>query len=204
MMGIVFARARASAPCVIFFDELDALCPRRGGGSDSQTSERVVNQLLTELDGLESRKNVYVIAATNRPDVVDRAILRPGRFDKLLHVRLPTAAERLDILRTLTKRLLLSGDVELRQLAQDKRCDRFSGADLSSLIREAGMAALKETLANNFAAGDADACKTDASIEISRRHFNQAFSKCQPSVTEQDLRSYESMEKRLGLSATDA
>ncbi|KAJ2793244.1 Ribosome biogenesis ATPase rix7, partial [Coemansia guatemalensis] len=106
----VFSRARASSPCVVFFDELDALCSRRGG-DQSEASARVVNTLLTEIDGMEARKGVYVIAATNRPDIIDPAMLRPGRLDKLLYVELPTSAERADILRTLSKKTPLAADV---------------------------------------------------------------------------------------------
>lgn len=112
----LFKRARASAPCVIFFDELDSLCPRRGSENNS-SSERVVNQLLTELDGLDDRRNVFVIAATNRPDIIDPAMLRPGRLDKLLYVPLPTNEDRLQILETVTRRLPVCEDVQLREIA---------------------------------------------------------------------------------------
>ena len=98
----MFGRARASAPWVIFFDELDALWPKRGSG-DNIATERVVNQLLTEMDGLEDRRNVFVIAATNRPDIIDKAMFRPGRLDKLLYVPLPNKDDRLSILQTLCK-----------------------------------------------------------------------------------------------------
>ena len=189
----VFARARASAPCVIFFDELDALCPRRGNGSDSQTSERVVNQLLTEMDGMEGRKNVYIIAATNRPDIIDRAILRPGRFDKLLCVKLPTPDERLEILKTVTKKSPLAEDVDLSAVAMSTQCERFSGADLSSLVREAGMAALREALSTCE-----DPSEVNAKLLINMLHFQTALSKVVPSVSEQDLKSYESIERKLG------
>jgi ribosome biogenesis ATPase len=94
---MLFKRAMSSAPCVIFFDELDSLCPKRGSENNS-SSERVVNQLLTEMDGLEERRGVFVIAATNRPDIIDPAMLRPGRLDKLLYVPLPTKEDRLQIL----------------------------------------------------------------------------------------------------------
>lgn len=97
-----FIRARNSAPCVIFFDELDALCPRRSEGDNSATS-RVVNQMLTEMDGVEGRQGVFLMAASNRPDIIDPAVLRPGRLDKILYVDLPTSADRVDILRALTK-----------------------------------------------------------------------------------------------------
>ncbi|XP_008693586.2 nuclear valosin-containing protein-like isoform X2 [Ursus maritimus] len=124
----VFQRARSSAPCVIFFDEVDALCPRR---SDRETgaSVRVVNQLLTEMDGLEARQQVFIMAATNRPDIIDPAILRPGRLDKTLFVGLPPPADRLAILKTITKngtRPPLGADVNLEALATDLRCDRYS------------------------------------------------------------------------------
>ncbi|KAG9306558.1 hypothetical protein G9A89_004755 [Geosiphon pyriformis] len=141
----VFARARASSPCVIFFDELDALCPRRDE-SKSESSSRIVNTLLTELDGLENRKQVYVIGATNRPDIIDPAMLRPGRLDKLLYVELPTPSERYEILKTLTKKTPLAPDVDLKEIAENPLCEGFSGADLASLIREAAIAALRSTL----------------------------------------------------------
>ncbi|KAF9585920.1 hypothetical protein BGW38_000036 [Lunasporangiospora selenospora] len=141
----VFARARASAPCVIFFDELDALCTRRDD-SQSEAGARVVNTLLTELDGMENRAAVYVIAATNRPDIIDPAMLRPGRLDKLLYVQLPTKEERLEILHTLSRKTPLASDVSMDMVAFDKRCENFSGADLASLVREAGMSALRMTL----------------------------------------------------------
>jgi ribosome biogenesis ATPase len=186
----VFARARASAPCVIFFDELDALCPKRGNGSDSQTSERVVNQLLTELDGMEDRKNVYIIAATNRPDIIDRAILRPGRFDKLVYVQLPTASERADILRTLGRNLRVSDEIEWSAIAE--RCDRFSGADLSSLIRESGLCALKEALGSQ-----SPEHVSRESLLVQSRHFEQALGRIKASVTPADLKSYERVERTL-------
>eukprot|EP00010_Vexillifera_abyssalis_P008924 CAMPEP_0201550134 /NCGR_PEP_ID=MMETSP0173_2-20130828/6533_1 /ASSEMBLY_ACC=CAM_ASM_000268 /TAXON_ID=218659 /ORGANISM="Vexillifera sp., Strain DIVA3 564/2" /LENGTH=284 /DNA_ID=CAMNT_0047960029 /DNA_START=171 /DNA_END=1022 /DNA_ORIENTATION=+ len=138
----VFARARASSPCIIFFDELDALCPKRAAESSSQASERVVNQLLTEMDGLEERQHVFVIGATNRPDIIDPAMLRPGRLDKLLYVPLPTPEERKDILSTITKKMPLAPDVDLDSIAAG--AERFSGADLSALAREAAIAAIQQ------------------------------------------------------------
>lgn len=130
----VFERARASSPCVIFFDEIDALCPKRSNrrgavtsrgmdGGSSGVSERMVNMLLTEMDGLEDRKQVFVIAATNRPDIIDPAMLRPGRLDTLLLVPLPSEEDRLDILRTITKHSPLAADVDLERIARDKRCE---------------------------------------------------------------------------------
>ncbi|KAI3634765.1 hypothetical protein MIR68_007146 [Amoeboaphelidium protococcarum] len=193
----VFARARQSSPCIIFFDELDALCPRRGTGSDSQTSERIVNQLLTEMDGLEERKDVYIIAASNRPDILDRAILRPGRFDKLLYVGLPSVDERADILRTLSKSIPFHDDVDLKAIAAMKECDRFSGADLSALLREAGFNALKKAL-TMFDNGHSTVDKElSSSITVCMQDFVRAFQSVRPSVSVKDLENYERIHQQL-------
>ncbi|KAJ5939431.1 hypothetical protein N7466_002565 [Penicillium verhagenii] len=136
----VFVRARSSVPCVIFFDELDALVPRRDD-TLSEASARVVNTLLTELDGLGTRQGIYVIAATNRPDIIDPAMLRPGRLETLLFVNLPTALERVEILQTLIRKLPIEFNDDLRRLAEE--CEGFSGADLGSLLRRAGYMAIK-------------------------------------------------------------
>ncbi|KAI3362906.1 hypothetical protein L3Q82_011510, partial [Scortum barcoo] len=141
----VFQRGRNSSPCVIFFDEIDALCPRRSG-HESGASVRVVNQLLTEMDGLETRRQVFIMAATNRPDIIDPAILRPGRLDKTLYVGLPPPADRHAILLTITKggtKPQLEQDVCLEEIAIDERCDCFTGADLTALVREASINALR-------------------------------------------------------------
>ncbi|PGH15824.1 hypothetical protein AJ79_02205 [Helicocarpus griseus UAMH5409] len=137
----VFVRARSSVPCVIFFDELDALVPRRDD-TLSEASARVVNTLLTELDGLGSaRQGIYVIAATNRPDIIDPAMLRPGRLETLLFVNLPSAEERVEILQTLVRKLPIEFSEEMVGLA--RACEGFSGADLGSLLRRAGYSAIK-------------------------------------------------------------
>ncbi|NXN37447.1 NVL protein, partial [Rhinoptilus africanus] len=145
----VFQRARNSAPCVIFFDEVDALCPRRSD-HEVRASVRVVNQLLTEMDGLENRQQVFIMAATNRPDIIDPAILRPGRLDKTLYVGLPPPEDRLAILKTITKngtRPPLDTDVSLEEIAYDQHCDCYTGADLSALVREASVCALRQEMA---------------------------------------------------------
>uniref|UniRef100_A0A8C3TB72 Nuclear VCP like n=1 Tax=Chelydra serpentina TaxID=8475 RepID=A0A8C3TB72_CHESE len=145
----VFQRARNSAPCVIFFDEVDALCPRRSD-REAGASVRVVNQLLTEMDGLENRQQVFIMAATNRPDIIDPAILRPGRLDKTLYVGLPPPVDRFAILKTITKdgtRPPLDVDVNLEEIAYDQRCDCYTGADLSALVREASVCALRQEMA---------------------------------------------------------
>lgn len=136
-----FFRARSSVPCVIFFDELDALVPKRDEAL-SEASARVVNTLLTELDGISSRSGIYVIAATNRPEMIDPAMLRPGRLGKLLYVGLPGADERVEILTTLLQKVPMMGQ-ELGEFARRIECDKFSGADLSSLVQEAAQHAVE-------------------------------------------------------------
>ena len=133
----LFLRASTSSPCIIFFDELDALCPKRGMHSGNQVTERVVNQLLTEMDGMDTRKDVYIIAATNRPDIIDSAILRPGRLDKLLFVPLPSKQDRLSILQALTRKTPLDPTLRLSDIAFHDKTNGFSGADLQSLVKEA-------------------------------------------------------------------
>lgn len=136
----VFVRARSSIPCVIFFDELDALVPRRDDAL-SESSARVVNTLLTELDGLSNREGIYVIAATNRPDIIDPAMLRPGRLETLLFVDLPKEEERVEILHTLSRNFQIPFSDAIADVARG--CDGFSGADLENLLRRAGYAAIK-------------------------------------------------------------
>ncbi|NWQ62581.1 NVL protein, partial [Neopipo cinnamomea] len=189
----VFQRARNSAPCVIFFDEVDALCPRRSD-HESGASVRVVNQLLTEMDGLENRQQVFIMAATNRPDIIDPAILRPGRLDKTLYVGLPPPEDRLAILKTITKdgtRPPLGSDVSLEEIAYSQHCDCYTGADLSALVREASICALREEMAqqnNQSKKGE---------IKISCKHFEAAFRKVKSSVSKKDQIMYEELRQSL-------
>ncbi|KAI8976013.1 P-loop containing nucleoside triphosphate hydrolase protein [Pilobolus umbonatus] len=191
----VFARARASAPCVIFFDELDALCSRRDD-QQSDASARVVNTLLTELDGVENRSQVYVIAATNRPDMIDPAMLRPGRLDKLLYVELPTPSERFDILTKLSSKTPLGPDVSLLDVANDPRCEGFSGADLASLVRESAVASLRSKF---YKSGVMDTSISAAEdIFVTKQDFDTAFSKVSPSVLPQDKLNFDRLRKKYG------
>uniref|UniRef100_A0A673LA21 AAA+ ATPase domain-containing protein n=1 Tax=Sinocyclocheilus rhinocerous TaxID=307959 RepID=A0A673LA21_9TELE len=183
----VFQRGRNSAPCVIFFDEIDALCPRRSE-HESGSSARVVNQLLTEMDGMGNRQQVFMMAATNRPDIIDPAVLRPGRLDKTLYVGLPPPADRHAILVTITKngtKPLLDSDVNLEEIAHDARCESFTGADLSALVREACVNALRVHL------------KAVKDIQVSRIHFEDAFKKVRPSVSKKDQIMYEKLKETL-------
>ncbi|XP_043992717.1 nuclear valosin-containing protein-like [Gambusia affinis] len=194
----VFQRGSNSAPCVIFFDEIDALCPRRSG-HESGASVRVVNQLLTEMDGLETRRQVFIMAATNRPDIIDPAILRPGRLDKTLYVGLPCAADRHAILLTVTKggtRPQLEPDVHLEEIAFDERCSSFSGADLTALVREASVNALKAYMKSQHHAHTHPAGCT-AAIRVSRQNFEDAFKTVRPSVSKKDQLMYEQLRESL-------
>lgn len=203
----VFQRGRNSAPCVIFFDEVDALCPRRSG-HESGASVRVVNQLLTEMDGLESRQQVFIMAATNRPDIIDPAVLRPGRLDKTLYVGLPPPADRHAILLTITRggtKPQLEQDVCLQEIAFDERCDCFTGADLSALVREASVNALRAHLKSGDSTGGfpTHASSTSSSegrvadIKVSRQDFEGAFDKVRPSVSKMDQKMYHQLKVSL-------
>ncbi|XP_042624333.1 nuclear valosin-containing protein-like isoform X2 [Cyprinus carpio] len=192
----VFQRGRNSAPCVIFFDEIDALCPRRSE-HESGASVRVVNQLLTEMDGMGNRKQVFIMAATNRPDIIDRAVLRPGRLDKTLYVGLPPPADRHAILVTITKngtKPLLDSDVNLEEIAHDARCESFTGADLSALVREACVNALRVHLSSRPAQTHTE---PEEGIRVSRIHFEDAFKKVRPSVSKKDQIMYEKLKETL-------
>lgn len=194
----VFQRGRNSAPCVIFFDEIDALCPRRSG-HESGASVRVVNQLLTEMDGLETRRQVFIMAATNRPDIIDPAILRPGRLDKTLYVGLPCAADRHAILLTVTKggtKPHLEQDVHLEEIAFDERCNSFSGADLTALVREASVNALKAYMkSQRYAETQLPGCTV--AIKVTKQNFEDAFKTIRPSVSKKDQQMYEQLRESL-------
>jgi ribosome biogenesis ATPase len=191
---LVFERARASSPCIVFFDELDSLVPKRGndGGGGGGVSERVVNQLLIEMDGLESRRCVFVIAATNRPELIDPAMLRPGRLDKLLYVPLPTPEDRASILQALAKNVRIADDVDVAAIGMDTRAEGYSGADCAALLREAGLAVLKED-----AAADAAGHPDSVLLQICSRHFDKAFQSVLPSVTKKDQARYDRIRNRM-------
>jgi ribosome biogenesis ATPase len=165
----------------------------------SESSARVVNTLLTELDGLDERKSVYVIGATNRPDMIDPAMCRPGRLDKLLYVDLPTADERAEIIRTLTRKLPIASDElngsGLANLVRE-RCEGFSGADLSALVREAGVVALRRLL-GAFNESDATAEFTEsAEVVVALADFEKARAKIGPSVSAAHRRRYEALRSK--------
>jgi transitional endoplasmic reticulum ATPase len=182
-----FRKARQVAPVVIFFDELDAIAPNRGADDGNNVSERVVNQLLTELDGLEEMENVMVIAATNRPDMIDPALIRSGRFDRLVMIGEPEVEGREEILRIHTESMPLAPDVSLRELAEIT--DGYVGSDLESIAREAAIEALRDD--------------TEAD-EVEMRHFRRAMEGVRPTITEDILDYYERMREEFKGSAGPA
>ena len=169
----IFSKARQAAPCVVFFDEIDSIVPRRGYRYDSGVTDRIVNQLLTEMDGLEKLEGVVVIGATNRPDILDPALLRPGRFDRLVYVPPPDRAARLEILKVHTRRMPLAEDVDLERIAETT--EGYTGADLAALCREAAILALREA---------------GKPTKVEMRHFLKAIEVVKPSVTKEDLERY--------------
>jgi transitional endoplasmic reticulum ATPase len=178
----IFRKARQAAPCVIFLDEIDSIAPSRSGStSDSHVTERVISQILTELDGLESLHNVVVVAATNRPDIIDAALLRPGRFDRLIEIGLPDEKARLDILKIHAAKKPLAEDVNLEEMA--KRTEKYSGADLSAIVNEAVMLAIRECVLQGKSQEEEQICN----YKIEKRHFDEAIKKVQPTAAEIDL-----------------
>jgi transitional endoplasmic reticulum ATPase len=162
----IFRKARMAAPSIIFFDEFDSLVPSRGMSTDSRVTERVISQLLSEIDGLLTLQNVLVIAATNRPDIIDPAVLRPGRFDRRVYVPSPDEKARLKILEIKTKGMPLNENVDLKDLA--KKMGGYSGADIESVCREAGLNSLRR---------DIDSENVDI------KDFEEAMAETIPSIT---------------------
>ena len=173
----IFRRAKQVAPAIIFFDEIDAIVPRRGGvASSSHVSENVVSMILTEMSGLEELHNIVVIAATNRPDMLDPAILRPGRFDRQILVPAPDEKSRLQVLKIHTKNMPVEKGVDVSKMA--KEMDGYTGADIENVCREAGLNALRENI--------------NAKI-VSRKHFEAALKKVRPSVDAKTIEYYSKM-----------
>jgi transitional endoplasmic reticulum ATPase len=177
----VFRKARMSAPSIVFFDEIDSLVPRRGSGyGDSGVTDRVISQLLTEIDGITALQDVVVIAATNRPDMVDPAVLRPGRFDRLIYVPEPSEEARLQILNIHSKGMPLTKDVNLQELAQLTK--GYSGADIESVCREAALYALRKDI---------------SAKEVAFADFQEALKRIGPSITSDMENWYKSFVKQI-------
>ena len=174
----VFERARQVSPCVIFFDEIDALAGKRGMEMGTKVTERVLNQMLSEMDGIEDLKNVVVIGATNRPDMLDTALMRPGRFDKILLVDIPDEKSREKILEIHTKKMPLDSSVKMHELI--KKTEGFVGADIENLIREAALIALRKDM--------------QAKV-VKMSDFEEALAKTKPSVSEDTAKRYKKIEE---------
>ncbi len=175
----IFRKARQVAPAIIFFDELDAIAPMRGAEEGHRVTERVLNQLLTEMDGLEELKNIVVIGATNRPDMLDPALLRAGRFDRMVLIKSPTKKGRIEILKIHTRNMPLGEDVNIEELAD--MTDGYVGADIASLCREAAMLALREN---------------PDSKSVDMKHFREALKKVKPTIDNVTMSYYERIEER--------
>ncbi|EJD76054.1 transitional endoplasmic reticulum ATPase 1 [Loa loa] len=199
----VFDKARAAAPCVLFFDELDSVAKARGGniGDAGGAADRVINQILTEMDGMSNKKNVFIIGATNRPDIIDSAILRPGRLDQLIYIPLPDEASRLQIFKANLRKTPIATDVDLTYLA--KTTVGFSGADLTEICQRACKLAIRESIEKEIrhekekqerrARGEElmDDDAYDPVPEITRAHFEEAMKFARRSVSDNDIRKYE-------------
>jgi transitional endoplasmic reticulum ATPase len=185
----IFERARQVSPCIIFFDEIDSLAGKRGQayGGGAKVTENVLNQLLAEMDGIEDLTNVIVIGATNRPDILDPALMRPGRFDRIVYVTVPDKAGRLQILKIHTKNMPLDKSVNIEKLSDE--LEGYTGADIEALAREAAMLALRENIDTK---------------KVTKKHFEKAMEKVQPSVSKNDQQRYQQVESKYLKSAKAA
>ncbi|KAI4472043.1 aaa-family atpase [Holotrichia oblita] len=198
----VFDRAREASPCIIFFDELDSLAPNRGISGDSGgVMDRVVSQLLAEMDGLNKEATIFIIGATNRPDLIDPALLRPGRFDKLLYVGpAETPEAKLSVLKALTRKFKLASDTNLEFIV--KNCPKnISGADFYGLCSNAWLSATR-TLIRKIETGEIN--KSDVSHEdvvVSNEDFMDSLKRIKPSISPEDMRYFNKLKQELSTTA---
>merc|ERR1719222_861522 len=204
----LFDKARGAAPCVLFFDELDSIARARGssGGDAGGAGDRVINQILTEMDGMGAKKSVFIIGATNRPDIIDPAVLRPGRLDQLIYIPLPDEGSRRNILKSVLRKSPVAPDVDMEYLA--KTTHGFSGADLTEICQRAAKMAIRESIEKEIeaekeraAAGGDAAMETeegdDPVPEITRNHFEESMKFARRSVSDNDIRKYEMFSQTL-------
>ncbi|CAI0471413.1 unnamed protein product [Linum tenue] len=202
----IFDKARGSAPCVLFFDELDSIATQRGSsvGDAGGAADRVLNQLLTEMDGMSAKKTVFIIGATNRPDIIDPALLRPGRLDQLIYIPLPDEESRLQIFKACLRKSPVSKDVDLRALA--KYTQGFSGADITEICQRACKYAIRENIEkdiererrrrDNPEAMEEDEVE-DEVAEIKAAHFEESMKYARRSVSDADIRKYQAFAQTL-------
>merc|ERR1719152_819373 len=202
----LFDKARGAAPCVLFFDELDSIARARGssGGDAGGAGDRVINQILTEMDGMGAKKSVFIIGATNRPDIIDPAVLRPGRLDQLIYIPLPDEGSRINILKSVLRKSPIAPEVDLNFLA--RTLHGFSGADLTEICQRAAKMAIRESIEKEIeaekerAASGADGMDADAADpvpEITKFHFEEAMKFARRSVSDNDIRKYEMFSQTL-------
>jgi len=203
----IFDKARSAAPCVLFFDELDSIAKARGGsvGDAGGAADRVINQILTEMDGMGSKKNVFIIGATNRPDIIDPAILRPGRLDQLIYIPLPDDGSRKSILKANLRKTPVAKEVDLNYLARVAK--GFSGADLTEICQRACKLAIRENIDAEIkkekerqakgASMDVDDDDDDELAEVGKKHFEEAMRFARRSVSDQDIKKYEMFSQTL-------
>lgn len=205
-----FQKARAAAPCVLFFDELDSIAQQRGGsqGDGGGAGDRVMNQLLTEMDGVGAKKNVFIIGATNRPDIIDTALMRPGRLDQLIYIPMPDYESRLSILNAVLRKTPVNKDVDVTYIAT--QTEKFTGADLTEICQRAAKLAIRENIDRDR---EREAIRQDAEAdgvmqeddieeedlmpEIMPRHFEEAVRQARRSVSDRDLAQYSSFAQNL-------
>ena len=188
----LFDKARAAAPCILMFDEIDSIAKTRGGSSGgSEAADRVINQILTEIDGVGARKNVFVIGATNRPDVLDPAVIRPGRLDQLIYIPLPDLDSRKGIFKACLSGAPVDPSVNVDVLARST--SGFSGADIAEVCQAASKCAVREAIAEAEAGGQ---LSKDSQMKIQKRHFNEAMSRARRSVGEGDLKVFETFKEK--------
>jgi len=192
----VFDKARSAAPCVLFFDELDSIGTARGsgGGDAGGAGDRVMNQLLTEIDGVGVKKNVFFIGATNRPELLDEALLRPGRLDQLIYIPLPDLPARQGILESTLRKSPIAPNVPLSFISQ--KTEGFSGADLAEFCQRAAKAAIRDAIAAEELKGGDDTMEDVGGNEITRKHFEEAFGGARRSVAATDLAKYDQFRKK--------
>merc|ERR1712151_1404159 len=193
----VFDKARAAAPCVLFFDELDSIGTARGsgGGDAGGAGDRVMNQLLTEIDGVGVKKNVFFIGATNRPELQDEALLRPGRLDQLIYIPLPDLPGRQQILEATLRKSPVAPNVPMSFLAV--KTEGFSGADCAELCQRAAKAAVRDAIAAEELSGSGgDGMDIDTASQICRKHFEEAFAGARRSVDATQLAKYDQFRKK--------
>ena len=207
----LFAKARGAAPCILFFDEIDSIAKPRGSGSGgaSEAGDRIVNQILTEMDGVGARKNVICIGATNRPDMIDPAVCRPGRLDQLVYIPVPDRASRVKIFESCLRKSPLADDVDVEVMAEET--EGFSGADLNEICQRACKLAIREEIKSwtDWAQSQAYPKNPTTPFEsklhhIYARHFEESFKFARRSVTDKDVRKYEVFRQKMLAAASGA